>query len=247
MKKELIGALLLVMVFCKSHSGPKIILKLDDLSVKKGVCQFIPVMDYLVKNQIKAGLGVIAAKIDSTAPESLRPYLNATNRKGEKLFEIWHHGLDHIRPEFQGTGYDYQKSHFDQADRRIKEILGIQMHTFGSPFNGNDSVTFRVVSENPDYSVFLFSGEESGKKKDFMHLNHRINIENGTGNPEFSLFLESYNKYRDKYTDYMVLQAHPNMFTPDRLEQFKKIVEFLMKEGCEFVLPEEYYLLNNKT
>lgn len=223
-------------------SAPKIILKLDDLSVKNGVCQFKPTMDWLMKKQIKAGFGVIANKVDCTALESLRSYMEATNRKGERLFEIWHHGLDHVRPEFQGTGYDYQKRHFEEADSIIEKILGIQMHTFGSPFNGNDSVTFRVVSENRNYKVFLFSGIESSGDVNLSHLNHRISIENGTGNPELSLFLENYNKHKNMYTDYMVLQAHPNQFTPERLEQFIRIIDFLIAEGCEFVLPYEYCL-----
>ena len=241
--KTIFLVILLIVIYPEMNSAaPKIILKLDDLSVKQSICQFIPTMNYLVQKQIKAGLGVIANRLDSTALKTLNSYMNATNSKGEKLFEIWHHGLDHVRPEFKGTGYGYQKSHFEQSDKMIKEILGIQMHTFGSPFNGNDSVTFRVVSENPEYEVFLFSGTESTNPDRLIHLNHRINIENGTGNPEYSLFMESYTRNRDKYSDYMVLQAHPNLFSPERLDQFIRIVEFLVAEGCEFVLPHEYFL-----
>jgi len=138
-----------------SFAAPKIILKLDDLSVKQSVCSCSPTFDYLMQKQLKAGFGAIASRLDSTSLNTLKPYLNATNAKGEKLFEIWHHGLDHVRPEFQTTSYEYQKAHFDQSDELIKKLLGIQMHTFGTPFNASDSITNKVISENPNYKVFL--------------------------------------------------------------------------------------------
>ncbi len=224
-----------------SFAGPKIILKLDDLFVKEGICACAPTFDYLIQKQIKAGFGAIANRSDSTARATLTPYLNASNEKGEKLFEIWHHGLDHVSPEFIGTGYEYQKTHFEEADQLLKKLLGFQMHSFGAPFNGSDSVTNRVVSENSNYKVFIFSSIKPDVKNGIMYLDNRVNMENGTGNPEFTLFLENYTKYKNTYTDYMVLQGHPNLWTPERLDQFRKIVDFLISEGCEFVLPFEYY------
>lgn len=108
-----------ILIICMSITGsgfleaaPKIILKLDDLSVKNGVCAFTPTMDYLVQKQLKAGLGIIAGRNDRTALKTLRPYLQATNPKGEKLIEIWHHGLDHSKTEFKDSTYEVQKLHF---------------------------------------------------------------------------------------------------------------------------------------
>jgi peptidoglycan/xylan/chitin deacetylase (PgdA/CDA1 family) len=196
----------------------------------------------LVSIGIKAGFGAIADRFDSTALNTLKPYLYAANSKGEKLFEIWHHGLDHVKPEFSGTNYSYQKAHFEETDKIIRNLLGIQMHTFGTPYNASDSITSKVVSENSNYKVFLFSSLKNEEKAGTLNLDKRINIENGTGNPEFKLFMENYAKNKDKYLDYMVLQGHPNMWTPEKLDQFKKIVEFLISEGCEFVKPYEYYL-----
>jgi len=82
-----------------TFSAPKIILKLDDLSVKNGICPCIPTFDYLMNKQIKAGFGAIANRFDNTTLNTLQPYLNANNENGEPLFEIWHHGLDHVKPE----------------------------------------------------------------------------------------------------------------------------------------------------
>ena len=100
-----------------------------------------------MQKQIKAGLGVFANRLDISAQRILRPYLNATNSKEEKLFEIRRHGMDHVRTEFSGTVYLYKKSHFEQADKTIRELPGI-MH-----FN------HRTMIENgtgiPEFSQFL--------------------------------------------------------------------------------------------
>lgn len=221
--------------------APKIILKLDDLSVSNGVCKFSATLDYLVQKQLKAALGVIANELDSTAPKTLYPYLDAKNSAGENLFEIWNHGLDHIRPEFQGTDFSYQKTHFDMADEKIKKIVGIQMHTFGTPFNGSDINTNKVVAQNENYKVFLLSSVVPDIKNGILYLNHRTNMEDGTGNPKFSFLRDNYLKNKNLYKDYMVLQGHPNMWTPEKIAQFKKIIDFLISEGCEFVLPFDYY------
>lgn len=230
-----------LMLSAFSFAAPKIILKLDDLSVKNGVCGFAPTMDYLVQKQLKAGLGIIADRNDRTALKTLKPYLRATNLKGEKLIEIWHHGLDHSKTEFKDSTYEDQKLHFELADKQIRKLLGIQMHTFGTPYNASDSVTNKVISGNPNYKVFMLASQKPVLPNGILYLDNRVNMENGTGNPEFSFFMANYTKLKGKYTDYMVLQGHPNMWSPERIEQFKKIADFLISEGCEFVLPFEYY------
>jgi hypothetical protein len=139
-----------------STAPPKIILKLDDFQAKNNSSLAIPVLDYLMQKKIKAGFGAVAGRFDSTAFSVLKKYLEATNSKGEELFEVWNHGLEHVNPEFTGTGYAYQKDHFEKADALIRKYLGIQMHSFGTPFNTNDSTTFRVIAENSNYKIFMF-------------------------------------------------------------------------------------------
>lgn len=235
---------LLIFIGCLSCSlsfaAPKIILKLDDLQANKGFCPCIPTLDYLLHAQVKAGFGAVAERFDSTSLEVLKVYLNATNKNGEKLFEIWHHGLDHSKSEFKATPYAFQKEHFEKADQLILKFLGIQMHSFGSPYNASDSTTNQVIKENPAYHVVMYASLVPGAKGQIKYLNNRVNIEKGTGNPQFDYFVENFNKNIDKYQDYMILQAHPNGWSAEKLDQFKKIVQFLLSRGCEFVLPYEY-------
>jgi len=199
----------------------------------------LPTFELLKKKQIKAGFGIIPSRCDNTVSETLSPYLQSKNKKGENLFEIWHHGWDHVRPEFKGTGYEYQKSHFEKADKLIKDYLGIQMRTFGAPYNAGDSITNRVISENPEYKVFMFSNVIPEHSNKIEYLGNRTNMENGTGNPEFNFFIENYKKNKEKYCDYMVLQGHPNNWSEYKIDQFEKIIDFLISENCEFVLPIE--------
>ncbi len=220
----------------------RIILKLDDLKALNGTCAFKPILDYLIEKQVKAGLGAIADYFDNTSIATLSAYINATNGSGDKIFEVWHHGLNHVDPEFKGTTYDYQKAHFDQATQKIITYLGVQMHSFGTPFNASDANTSKVMSEDPDYKVFIFPSIDAPATTKILNMDNRVNMENGTGNPEYSYFVTNFNNNKTKYTDYMVLQGHPNSWTTTtKKDQFKQIIEFLILQGCEFVLPYDYY------
>lgn len=209
---------------------PKIILKLDDFTARNGSSKFTPVMDYLKEKKIKAGLGAIGNGFDNTSLGLLSPYLNATNDNSEKLFEIWHHGWDHIEPEFQGTTYAYQKAHFEQTDQAILKYLGIQMQTFGPPFNKSDVTTYKVVSENPNYKVFLFT---NAAIPGVVSLQNRVDMENGVGNPDFNFFVDRYNS--NSSVPFMILQGHPAMWNSAKLDQFNQIIDFLISKDCEFI------------
>lgn len=220
---------------------PLIILKLDDLRASNNECTFLPTLKYLADKEIKAGLGAIATDFDSTAQNLLLPFLQAKDSLGQPLFEIWNHGFDHVRPEFSGTGYEYQKRHYTEAAQKMKACLGIQMHSFGAPYNDSDSVCNRVLAEDTACKVFMFARIYPPAGACYIILRNRVNMENGTGNPEFRYFLENYRQYNSVYTDYMVLQGHPNLWTAEQLNQFDQIIAFLRAEGCRFVLPFEYY------
>lgn len=226
----------------------KIILKLDDLGVLNSVFAASPVWDYLSTNKIKWGGGAIANRFDGTSAGVLSGYLNALNNVGDTLVEVWNHGYDHSGNsstgiyEFSNSTYADQKSHFDQATQTIKSILGIQMHSFGTPYNQSDVVTNTVIGEDSNYKVFLFASQTSASNG-VSYLNNRVNMENGTGNPVYNYFVSNYIASKATYKDYMILQGHPNYYTlgSSTLDQFKLIVQYLISEGVEFVRPYDYY------
>lgn len=226
-------------------SSPKIIIKLDDLMALKGECTAKATMDFLISNKVKFTYGVIANRIDETSYKTLAPYINAVDSNGENLLEIWHHGYDHVIPEFRDRSYEYQKQHFEEADKRVKELLNIQMHTFGAPGNATDSVTPLVISENPNYRVFMLGYGYNQKYDNLQHWMQRVEMENGTGNVNYDYFLTNYNKFKNTFKNYMIFQGHPNGWDDNKLNEFKKIINYLKKDSCEFILPYDEYCKYN--
>lgn len=228
------------------YAQNKVVLKLDDIGVSKGVCVATPIMDYLLQKDIKTSYGVIANRLDETALATLGKYIHAKNSKGESLVEIWHHGYDHSNTnlpanlqEFKGTNYAFQKMHFAKADSLVKSRLGIQMQSFGSPFNAVDSTTLKVIAENPNYNAVMFFWDSLGKEPQLTRLNNRVDLENGVGNPDFAHFVADFNKHLHYKQTAMVLQGHPNQWNEAKMEQFKKIIDFLIEQKFSFVLPVE--------
>jgi len=221
--------------------GPKIILKLDDLQSKGGTCAAIPVLDFLMNKQIKAGFGAIAIKFDAAALNVLKSYIDAKNIDGDQLFEVWNHGLEHVTDEYSGTTYEYQKLHFDQATQLMKGFLNVQMHSFGTPYNNSDATTNTVMSEDSNYKVFLLGSTSPSSSTGIINLTKRVNMESATGDPSYSYFITNYIAKKDTYKEYMILQGHPNQWTETEIEEVNQIIQFLRSEGCEFVLPYDYY------
>lgn len=236
------------------HAQPKVILKLDDLEARPSsfdAC--LPTFEFLERAGIKAGWGVMKLEdISDDRIAILKKYLGKTTPQGEPLFEFWHHGLDHSRDtasgtwEFSGTPYAYQKAHFDSASRILKEILGITVRTFGAPYNHSDATLLQVASEDSNMKVILLGEQIPSSAERFLNLHQRVNMERSTGVVSFDYFAANYSSRRTTYTDYIVLQGHPAKWaTPLLQEEFRRIVTFLISEGCKFVTPYEYYCFGN--
>ncbi|RKR83707.1 peptidoglycan/xylan/chitin deacetylase (PgdA/CDA1 family) [Mucilaginibacter gracilis] len=256
-KKRFIGFALLcnlILAFGHANAQPMVILKLDDLGSKNGTSNAAPVLDYLLDMKIKTAIGVIAVRLDSTALKAYSKYIAAKNDKNENIFEVWNHGFTHTnnnppggdKREFDGTGYQFQKQHFNTADSIVFKLLGVQMHTFGSPYNAVDSNTTRVIAENKNYKVVLLDGKKSGYERGILHMNNRVNMEVATGVPNFDQFVIQYNNLIGKYPDVIVLQGHPAFYDVAKFEELKKIIVFLQGKKCQFVLPYDLYVLNQK-
>jgi len=226
-------------------SQTKIVLKLDDIAANKtSGNKASRVMDYLLGLDIKASYGVIAKNLDDSAPGLLHKYIDAKNKKGEKMIEIWHHGYDHSNNnppaknmEYKGTSYVLQKANFNKADSLVKLYLGVQMQTFGAPFNAVDSNTLKVIAENKNYHILFYFPESPEREKQLTRLNTRINIENGTGNPNYDYFVSECEKNNAFKNSYLVLQGHPLQWDAKKFEEFKKIIAYLREKNCIFVLP----------
>lgn len=243
-----------ITIFClccfatASQAQLKVFIKLDDFGVLKNNNMSVT-MDSILTHNLKAGIGVIAKRLDDDALNEYQKYLTATNEKGEKLIEVWHHGYDHSNnnqpannQEFKGTPYEFQQERLNMGDELVKQKLGLQMHTFGAPFNGSDDNTVKAMQATSNYKVFLLKRGVSGYKDGILYLDNEVRMENGTGNVNYEFFLTQYLSLKDKYKDFMVLQGHPFAWDKAKREDFLKIIDYLKKEGAVFMLPYDYYL-----
>ena len=144
--------------------------------------------------------------------------------------------------EFSGTPYAYQKTHFDSATNIIKAKLGLQMRTFGAPYNQIDATFITVFATDTNYKVLLF-GQLNPSGSGQINLTNRVFIESATGVPDYNYFLSSYYSQKGIYTDYMVMQGHPYAWTtPAKLTEFQNIVNFLIStDSVVFNTPYGYY------
>ena len=144
--------------------------------------------------------------------------------------------------EFSGTTYAFQKAHFDSATNVIKSKLGIQMHSFGAPYNQNDTTCLRVISEDTNYKVIMYSQVAVSPTAGYKNLSNRVYIESATGVPDSAYFMNSYNSLKNTYTDYMVMQGHAYAWTTAAKQaEFQKIVNYLISQNVKFTTPYEYY------
>jgi len=143
--------------------------------------------------------------------------------------------------EFSGTPYAYQLQHFDSATAVVMSKLGIQMHSFGSPYNHIDTTFVKVFATDTNYHVLMF-GNYNPIIPTQVNLTNRVFIESATGVPDTAFFYNSWNSLKSTYTDYMVMQGHAYAWTTaDKQNQFQTIVNFLIAQGVKFTTPYEYY------
>lgn len=145
--------------------------------------------------------------------------------------------------EFSGTTYAYQKQHFDSATNVVNRLLGVQMRTFGAPYNQIDASLIQVMGEDPRYKVLLFGQLSPAPASGQINLTNRVFIESATGVPNFEYFLSSWYSKKGTYTDYMVMQGHPfDWTTTGKLTEFSNIINYLIAtDSVVFNTPYGYY------
>lgn len=223
-----------------------IMLKADDLRfdpdhiISPNWKRFI---DYIVAQDIKAGLGIIGASLE----EGDERYFDLVkNHHQSGRFEIWNHGYNHhlnrtneageTYHEFQNTPYEYQKEHLLKTQVLAREKLDITLRTFGTPGNKRDAHTLRAVDETDEIEVWLYGDDASSKRI----LKRYANIEFPAHEPDYQKFLKSYDPNRE----YLLLQGHPNSWDDRRFGQFDLMIQYLKAQGCNFINPYEYHLRN---
>jgi peptidoglycan/xylan/chitin deacetylase (PgdA/CDA1 family) len=220
-----------------------IILKADDFQFNQGSLVSQEWLNFinLVKNKnIRASLGLIGRSLENIDSHSLKQLKELIC---DDRIELWNHGYDHLISkkdnqgnlywEFKNTSLQQQKEHILLTQELTKEKLGIVLHAFGAPGNAFDQNTQEAVNSIDDIKIWFFGSNESTK----LVLGRFAEIEFPTHNPDYNRFIGNY----DSTKDYLALQIHPNSWDGVRLNEFEKIVDFLVQERVTFLTPFEYY------
>lgn len=234
---------------CSAQEVPEkiAIIKADDIRGKTTK------WEYFFSLSKEKGVKVSAGIVGNSLAGEKKDYFNWLNHlQSTGQVEFWNHGWDHKRwkndgakeiREFRGSGYAHQKKHFEDAQNRMKEVLGVAPVTFGSPYNATDADTAKVMKENRDIRLFFCYGNKGVSGKVPMPMNLR-GENDGTGKPDFEKFKAQYEA--KKNLTFSAIQFHPNNFGEEQFDEYGKILDFLIAEGWTFMLPAEYLDLIDK-
>ncbi|MBO5370641.1 MAG: hypothetical protein J6B23_08210, partial [Clostridia bacterium] len=185
------------------------------------------------------------------------------------LIEVWHHGYYHSyfnsdgEPWAEGDGgkngeyvlsYDKQLASFKATYDLLKENAGIEVRSFGAPFNATDDTTVKMLNENyPGVKVVMTALAPADLPQytvtpGFMHLTNRIHVESVTGVfSDFDAFKQTFTEKLDD--DYIVIQMHGGLWwtinsqrTEEQFTRFTQMVDFMKESGATFMTPYGYYL-----
>ncbi len=241
-----------------AEKRPVILLKLDDLT-SKGLKGNTPVRHpWRILDEYLHGLGIpYAAGVHCETFAEDHPaaidWMKERIARGD--VEFWCHGFASARNklpdgnlepgEFERS-FEEQLATFRRCQLLAKEKLGMPLRTFGEHWSGVNEDTGRALAEVPEFEFWLYSygpakpGELSGK---YVYPRY-MSIEYKTFVPKLEEFKKQWEKV-GKTQPVLVLQGHPQSWgweeDAERWREFRKIVEFLRSEGCEFSTPSGYY------
>lgn len=238
-----------------------IILKLDDLKQVNGTVysNWTRVTDYLAEKNIKASIGIICQTLERATPTYCQ-WIKSRHETG--MIEFWFHGWDHgvheedgkKYNEFSGRPAEQQKQRLDRSQQLAKEKLGFYFETFGPPGGvyaaSYDNNTLQVMAGDPHIHIMLYPEpiNDAGRKIQasgkltILDRVWAVNLEGKVGQPDFQRFLRGYAANLDR--PYFVLQGHAAAWnSPQRFDEFKRIIEFLVERKAVFMTPAEYVAL----
>lgn len=232
-----VGMVVPVSGFAAGNSRtPKIILKMDDLGINDYKV-FEKVADYLKSEGIPASFGVIGQWCEGTGAEAENFY-NTVKQWSQEGFEIWHHGYTHAEDEFHGRDLEAQAASFQKTMDLMREKCGIEMQTFGSPYNNADETAIQMINERfPQIKTLLLVSDKKEISNGLV-LPERAEIEIKTGVVGYDNFVTSYNKKARE--PYLVLQGHCGYWDDNSIAEFKRIIEFLKERDAVFMTPTQY-------
>ena len=226
-----------------------VILKADDLGHQPADSwpNWLAYMDEMLGHRrLKVALGAIGQRI-SLPPEEIRAQIKAWHATG--LVELFSHGYNHgyypppankkalpegTTYEFQGRPHDEQLEHLQRTQQIVRDNYGIQMRSFGAPFNKWDENTVQALHDLGQIDVWMMGPRQSDL---FLLSRGGGEIEDADGVPSLATYLDTHDPARPV----VVLQHHPYL-APfwNGWGDFQAIMDRIQEDGGTFILPGEY-------
>ena len=102
------------------------------------------------------------------------------------------------------------------------------------------------MAEIPDIKVWMYKETSSPTNKFLLNRIKEVNIEYPVHAPDFEKFKTGYDTYKSESV--LIIQGHPRSWVenPERFEEFKKIIDFLILEEVTFTTPYGFYLMQKE-
>lgn len=194
---------------------------------------------------VKVGLGVIVTSIDGK--DSAARWMQEQQAAGD--VEFWNHGWDHTRwttngtevSEFKGSGLAHMQQHLADSQAGLNDALGKDVIAFGTGYNGFDTNTAAVINATPSLRLFFARNVSTVRNL----LDARVAVvkiigeSDGTGKPSAAKFAA---EFPPGTPGPVALQFHPanSAFDTARLDEYRKILQYLLTNGYSILLPAEY-------
>ena len=220
---------------------PVVILRFDDLK-DSNTEKFDRAIEVLNKYGIDASCGVIGHGLGS---EEL---YEAIIRYYENGAEIWHHGYLHEGDEYDGATAESVIENFAKTLDLIKENCGIDITSFGAPYNRTNSVALEAIQEAFPQIKCVMASEDKNDVGEIVNFRAIMTFEgeSATGKIDLEGFTETFENYR--HNEYVVIYCHPGSWKDADFETFDQLLEYLIGEGVTFMTPSEaadHYLESN--
>ncbi len=218
----------------RGDTRPVVVLKFDDLGRASYNKNFDRVAQILEERNITGSFGTISYRFEDEANAAVVPYVKKWDKQG---IEFWSHGYAHTEEEFSTDPYDTQLESLKKALDVIKEMTGVEIKSFGSPYGGKSRDTLIMVKDHfPEMNTF-FQGYLDDNVSSVYHLTKPCGIEVGVGVTDINRFLFEYTY--QKLNSHIYIQSHPGQWKEADFENFEKMLDHLIADGCTFMTPSQ--------
>lgn len=224
-----------------------VLIKADDLVYDKQTsvpAQWKKFAELCIKKNNKVAPGIVGSSLEN-GDERFFTWIKEQQKTG--LFEFWNHGQLHKRwekegvrqSEFFNSPVTEQLAWLQETQKLAKEKLGLELKTFGAPYNWTDENTVEALKQIPELRVWLYAPANAKTDKLKVERIPALNIEYPVHHPNFYHLFNSYYFYSTK--NVIAIQGHPLSWDEHRFAQYEMIIDYLQGISIPIVLPSELY------